>query len=83
MAEKKKRFNLKKEHKSEKGGLTEKGRRAYNRATGSNLKKPQPEGGKRRDSYCARSKGQQKMHNIDCSKEPEKRICKARRRWKC
>lgn len=83
MAEKKKRFNLKKEHKSEKGGLTEKGRRAYNKATGSNLKKPQPEGGKRRDSYCARSKGQQKMHNIDCSKEPEKRICKARRRWKC
>jgi hypothetical protein len=83
VAEKKKRFNLKKEHKSEKGGLTEKGRRAYNKATGSNLKKPQPEGGKRRDSYCARSKGQQKMHNIDCSKEPEKRICKARRRWKC
>lgn len=83
MAEKKKRFNLKKEHKSEKGGLTEKGRRAYNKATGSNLKKPQPEGGKRRDSYCARSKGQQKMHNIDCSKEPDKRICKARRRWKC
>lgn len=79
----KKKFNLKKEHKSEKGGLTEAGRRAYNRATGSNLKKPQPEGGKRRDSYCARSKGQQKMHNIDCSKDPKKRICKARRRWKC
>lgn len=83
MPEKKKRFNLKKEHKSEKGGLTEKGRNAYNKATGSNLKAPQPEGGPRRDSYCARSKGQQDMHNIDCKKEPEKRICKARKRWKC
>lgn len=83
MAEKKKSISLRKEHKSEKGGLTEKGRKAVNRATGSNLKRPQPEGGKRRDSYCARSKGQQDMHNIDCKKEPEKRICKARRRWKC
>lgn len=80
---KKKRFNLKSEHKSKKGGLTAKGRKAYNRATGSNLKAPQPEGGSRRDSYCSRSKGQQQMHNIDCSKTPEKRICKARRRWNC
>lgn len=79
----KRTFRLLKEHKSEKGGLTEKGRKAYNRATGSNLKKPQPEGGKRRDSYCARSKGQQEMHNIDCRETPEKRICLARKRWKC
>lgn len=79
----KKDFNLKKEHKSDKGGLTEKGRKAYNKATGSNLKAPQPEGGSRKDSYCARSKGQKDMHNIDCSETPDKRICKARRRWKC
>jgi hypothetical protein len=79
----KKKFNFKKVHKSVKGGLIEAGRKAYNRATGSNLKKPQPEGGSRRDSYCARSKGQQKMHNIDCSKTPEKRLCLARKRWKC
>ena len=38
---------------------------------------------KRRKSYCARSKGQQDMHNIDCSKTPDKPVCKARRRWKC
>jgi hypothetical protein len=76
-------FVLKKQHKSKKGGLTDKGREDYNRATGSNLKPPQPEGGKRRNSYCARSKGQQDMHNIDCKKTPDKRICKARRRWKC
>lgn len=37
----------------------------------------------RRANYCSRSKGQQDMHNIDCSKDPDKAICKARRRWKC
>ena len=38
---------------------------------------------KRRKSFCARSDGQRKMHNIDCKKTPNKRICKARRRWNC
>jgi len=38
-------------------GLTAKGRAKYNAATGSNLKAPQPEGGKRRDSFCARMSG--------------------------
>lgn len=38
---------------------------------------------KRRKSYCSRSKGQMKMHNISCAKTPEKAICKARRRWNC
>jgi hypothetical protein len=38
---------------------------------------------KRRSSYCSRSAGQKKMHNIDCSKTPDKAICKARRRWNC
>ena len=37
----------------------------------------------RRKNYCSRSKGQMKMHNIDCSKTPEKKICKARKRWRC
>jgi hypothetical protein len=48
----------------------------------SKLKK----GGKaagRRKSYCARSNGQKKMHNIDCSKTPDKAICKSRKRWNC
>jgi hypothetical protein len=79
----KENFNFKKEHKSDKGGLTEKGRKAYNAATGSNLQAPQPQGGARKKSYCARSKGQMNDYNIDCSKTPEKRICKARKRWKC
>ena len=38
---------------------------------------------KRRKSFCARSNGQKKMHHIDCSKTPDKAICKARRRWNC
>jgi len=38
---------------------------------------------KRRKSYCSRSKGQMKMHNISCKKTPDKAICKARRRWNC
>ena len=64
-------------------GMTAAGRRAYNKQTGGNLKAPQPGGGKRKKSYCARSLGQMKMHNINCSKTPKKRICAARRRWKC
>ena len=38
---------------------------------------------KRRKSYCSRSAGQKRMHHIDCSKTPDKAICKARRRWNC
>tara|TARA_R100000388_G_C7179318_1_gene127835 strand:+ start:132 stop:398 length:267 start_codon:yes stop_codon:yes gene_type:complete len=64
-------------------GLTAKGRAKYNRATGGNLKAPQPGGGKRKKSFCARSAGQMRMHGINCSKTPKKRICAARRRWKC
>jgi|TARA_Y100000401_G_scaffold97477_1_gene84828 hypothetical protein len=69
--------------KSKAGGLTAKGRRMINKRTGSKLKAPQPGGGKRKKSYCARSAGQMRMHNVNCSKTPDKRICKARRRWKC
>ena len=65
--------------------------KAYRRENpGSKLKtavtgdpKPGSKDSKRRKSFCARSKGQQDMHNIDCSKDPDKAICKARRRWKC
>ena len=70
-------------------GMTAKGVAAYNRRTGGNLKtavtekKPSKMRAKRRKSYCARSLGQMKMHNINCSKTPKKRICAARRRWRC
>lgn len=75
-------LKFKKIHKSIKGGLTDEGR-AYAKSKGYDLKPPQPEGGSRRDSYCARSKGQAEMHNVDCRKTPEKRLCLARKRWKC
>tara|TARA_S200002703_G_scaffold36109_1_gene31223 strand:+ start:5252 stop:5803 length:552 start_codon:yes stop_codon:yes gene_type:complete len=65
--------------------------KAYRRDNpGSKLKgavtgdpKPGSKDANRRKNYCDRSAGQQKMHNIDCSKTPDKPICKARRRWKC
>ena len=58
MAVKKKNVSLKMgKHKSRTGGLTAAGRAKYNRATGSNLKAPQPGGGPRKRSFCARMKG--------------------------
>ena len=49
------------EGKSESGGLNEKGRKSYERANpGSDLKAPQPEGGARKGSFCARMRGMRK-----------------------
>jgi hypothetical protein len=80
----KKRFNLKAKHKNPKGGLNAAGRRAYNRATGSNLKAPQPQGGKRRDSFCARMKGmKKKLTSAKTARDPNSRINKALRIWNC
>ena len=54
MAVKKKNVSLKMgKHKSRTGGLTAAGRKKYNKATGSNLKAPQPKGGARKRSFCA------------------------------
>lgn len=78
------------EGKSDEGGLNEKGRKSYEKENpGSDLKPPvteeNPKGKrkKRQDSYCARSHGQMEDHNIDCRKDPDKPICKSRRRWNC
>jgi hypothetical protein len=70
-----------KEGKSPKGGLNAKGRASAKRE-GMNLKPPQPEGGKRRDSFCARSAGQMKKFP-KAAKDPESRLRKARRAWNC
>jgi hypothetical protein len=64
------------------GGLNAKGRASYNKANNANLKAPQPEGGPRRDSYCARSAGQMKMWP-EAAKDPDSRLRKARRAWNC
>ena len=73
---------IKNKCKSKKGGLTTAGRRRINRKTGSKLKAPQPGGGARKDSYCARSAGQMKKFP-KAAKNPNSRLRKARRRWKC
>ena len=71
-------------------GMSQKAVNAYRRENpGSKLKtavtekNPGGKRAKRRKSFCARSNGQRKMHNIDCSKTPDKAICKARKRWRC
>jgi len=78
----KKDFQFKAAHRNPKGGLSEAGRKAYNSATGGNLKRPQPEGGARRDSFCARSAGQMKMFP-KAAKDPESRLRLARKKWNC
>jgi len=58
-------------------GMTEAGRKAYNQATGSNLKAPQPQGGKRRDSFCAR------MGPVAEKSEKGSRSRASMKRWNC
>ena len=83
MAEKK-RFNFKAEHRNPSGGLNAKGRAAYNKATGSNLKAPQPEGGARKKSFCARMEGMKaKLTSEKTARDPNSRINKSLRAWKC
>ena len=67
--------------KSKKGGLTEKGRAKYNAATGSNLKAPQPEGGPRKRSFCARMSGNPGPMKDEKGRPTRKAL--ALRRWKC
>ena len=59
-------------------GLTAKGRAKYNRETGSNLKAPQPQGGSRKDSFCARISGV-----VEHSKGDAPRAKASLKRWKC
>jgi hypothetical protein len=62
-------------------GLTQKGRDKYNRETGSNLKAPQPQGGARKDSFCARMSGMAGPMK-DEKGEPTRKAA-ALARWKC
>jgi len=71
------------EGKSKSGGLNAKGRASYNRANPGKpgLKAPQPEGGPRKRSFCARMggvKGPMKKPNG----EPTRKAL-ALRKWKC
>ena len=62
---------------SQGAGLTAKGRAKYNRETGSKLKAPQPQGGSRRDSFCAR------MGAIAEKSERGSRSRASMKRWNC
>ena len=75
------RLSLGRGEKSRKGGLTAKGRAKYNRATVSNLKAPQPQGGARKRSFCARMKGVKGPMKKPNGKPTRKAL--ALRRWKC
>jgi hypothetical protein len=74
-----------KEGKNESGGLNEKGRRSYERENpGSDLKPPQPEGGSRKKSFCARMRGmKKKLTSKKTANDPDSRINKSLRKWKC
>jgi hypothetical protein len=72
------------EGKSPTGGLNEKGRRSYQQETGGTLKRPQPEGGARRDSFCARMEGmKKKLTSAKTARDPNSRINKSLRSWNC
>jgi len=66
---------------SQGAGLTEKGRAKYNRETGSHLKAPQPQGGPRKDSFCARMSGM--PGPMKDEKGQPTRKAAALNRWKC
>jgi hypothetical protein len=72
-----------KEGKNPNGGLNAKGR-ASAKAQGMNLKAPQPEGGPRRDSFCARMTGmKKKLTSRKTANDPNSRINKSLKAWNC
>lgn len=86
---KKKSVSLRKEDKSSKGGLTEKGRKKLNRETGSNLKPPvtakqakkSEADANRRKSFCARMSGNDGPLKDEKGKPTRKAL--ALKRWDC
>ena len=78
-----------KEGKAENGGLNAKGRASYNKATGGNLKPPAPNpktkaDAARRESFCRRMEGmREKNTSPETAKDPNSRINKSLKAWKC
>lgn len=75
--------------KNPKVGLNAKGRASYNKATGGNLKAPAPnpknkKDAARRKSFCARMSGMKaKNTSSKTANDPNSRINKSLRAWKC
>tara|TARA_A100001011_G_scaffold374963_1_gene435994 strand:- start:6843 stop:7313 length:471 start_codon:yes stop_codon:yes gene_type:complete len=74
-----------KEGKNPEGGLNEKGRKSYEKENpGSDLKAPQPKGGSRKKSFCARMTGmKKKLTSKKTANDPNSRINKALKKWEC
>jgi hypothetical protein len=71
-----------KEGKNPSGGLNEIGRKSYERENpGSDLKPPQPEGGPRKRSFCARMGGMPGPMEDEQGRPTRKAL--ALRKWKC
>ena len=71
-----------KEGKNPSGGLNERGRKSYERENpGSDLKAPQPEGGPRKRSFCARMGGMPGPMKDEKGRPTRKAL--ALRKWKC
>lgn len=72
-----------KEGKNPKGGLNAKGRASYNKANPGKpgLKAPQPEGGPRKKSFCARMGGMPGPMKDEKGKPTRKAL--ALKKWKC
>jgi hypothetical protein len=72
-----------KEGKNPEGGLNAKGRASYNKANPGKpgLKAPQPEGGPRKDSFCARMSGMPGPMKDENGKPTRKAL--ALKKWKC
>lgn len=72
-----------KEGKSPSGGLNAKGRASL-KAAGHDIKAPQPGGGPRKKSFCARMSGmKKKLTSAKTANDPNSRINKSLRKWKC
>lgn len=70
-----------KRHQSPTGGLNAAGRAHFKKTEGANLKPPQPEGGARKRSFCARMGGVKGP--MKDSKGRATRKALALRKWKC
>jgi len=72
-----------KEGQNPSGGLNAAGRASL-KAQGKDIKAPQPEGGKRRNSFCKRMCGMKaRRTSSKTANDPNSRINKSLRVWKC
>lgn len=80
-----------KEGKNPEGGLNEKGRASYNKANpgkpGLKAPAPNPKSEKeagRKKSFCARMEGmKEKLTSSKTARDPDSRINKSLKKWKC